>query len=178
MTPEELASQLVTDFPELNLTSRVDKGHAVVDVSTDRLVALMTAMKERPEYGFAMLMDLTAVDWFEQRDIRFDLVYHLYSVEHNHRLRVKVQVGEIQHAPSLTKLWPIADWFEREVWDLYGIRFDGHPNLKRIMMYEEFKGHPLRKDYPYNKTQPLIEESWPVRNLQIHMKEAGKIHRP
>jgi len=178
MTPETLISQLTQDFPELGLSVRVDKGHAVVDVAVEKLSLLMQAMKDRPEYDFAMLMDLTAVDWFEKRSVRFDLVYHLYSVEHNHRLRVKVQVGESQHAPTSTKLWPIADWFEREVWDLYGIRFDGHPNLKRIMMYEEFKGHPLRKDYPYDKRQPLIEESWPVRNLQIHMDEAKKIHRP
>jgi NADH/F420H2 dehydrogenase subunit C len=150
----------------------------VAEVAAEKILALMQGLKENRDYDFAMLMDMTAVDWFEKRAPRFDVVYHLYSVEHNHRLRIKVTIEDGQHVPSLTKLWPIADWFEREAWDLYGIKFDGHPNLKRILMYEEFKGHPLRKDYPYDKRQPLIAETWPSRPLQIHMKEAEKIHRP
>lgn len=72
-------------------------------------------------------------------------------------MRVKVRIdGKDAVVPSATKLWAVANWFEREVWDMFGIRFDGHPDLKRILMYEEFAGHPLRKDYPYNKRQPLI----------------------
>ena len=88
---------------------------------------------------------------------RFEVVYHFFSLPIRHRLRLKVRVEEsdmIVH--SLTSLWASANWFEREVWDMYGIRFQGHPNLKRILMYEEFQGHPLRKDYPINKRQPLI----------------------
>lgn len=88
---------------------------------------------------------------------RFEVVYHLYSLEKNHRLRVKVPVEENDCVvPTATDLWAAADWFEREAWDMFGIRFDGHPHLKRILMYEEFVGHPLRKDYPVNKRQPLI----------------------
>lgn len=178
MSPEELISRLVTDLPNLGLVCREDKGHAVAEVAPDKLLSLMQAMRDLPNYGFALLMDLTAVDWLEIRKPRFDVVYHLYSVEHNHRLRVKVAVEDGQHIASLAKLWPVADWFEREVWDLYGIKFDGHPNLKRILLYEEFKGHPLRKDYPYDKRQPLEPETWPVRKIQVRMKEAEKIHRP
>lgn len=178
MLPEELVSRLVTDLPKLNLVCRVDKGHAVVEIAPAKLPDLLLFLKDTPDYAFAMFLDLTAVDWFEKRSTRFDVVYHLYSVEHNHRLRIKLQVDDGEAVPSATKLWPVADWFEREVWDLYGIKFAGHPNLKRIMMYEEFKGHPLRKDYPYDKRQPLIEESWPVRKIQVKMKEATKIHRP
>ena len=178
MSPEELASRLVIDFPDFGLQARVEHDHAVVEVAPERIAALLEALKSHADHDFAMLMDLTAVDWFEKRAVRFDLVYHLYSVNHNHRLRVKAAIAENQHAPTVCRLWPIADWFEREVWDLYGIKFDGHPNLKRLLTYDEFKGHALRKDYPYNKTQPLIEESWPARSIQIHMKEAGKIHRP
>ena len=88
---------------------------------------------------------------------RFEVVYHFYSIPHRHRLRLKVPVAAADaQVPSLTALWPSADWYEREVWDMFGIRFQGHPNLKRILMYEEFEGHPLRKDYPVNLRQPLI----------------------
>ena len=88
---------------------------------------------------------------------RFAVVYHCYSIDHKHRLRLVVPVEETEaELDSLTPLWAAADWLEREVWDMYGIRFSGHPNLKRILMYKEFEGHPLRKDYPVNKRQPLI----------------------
>jgi NADH-quinone oxidoreductase subunit C len=88
---------------------------------------------------------------------RFVIVYHLFSLSLKHRLRVEVPVEEEDpEVDSLTSLWPGADWLEREVWDMFGIRFRGHPNLTRILMYEEFVGHPLRKDYAVNKRQPLI----------------------
>ena len=88
---------------------------------------------------------------------RFEVVYHFYSHALKHRFRLKVPVEEgAAEVDSLTSLWASADWFEREVWDMYGIRFRGHPNLKRILMYSQFEGHPLRKDYPVNRRQPLI----------------------
>ena len=88
---------------------------------------------------------------------RFAVVYHFFSLPLKHRLRVEVAVEEADaEIDSLTSLWPGADWLEREVWDMFGIRFRGHPNLKRILMYDGFSGHPLRKDYPVNKRQPLI----------------------
>jgi NADH-quinone oxidoreductase subunit C len=91
---------------------------------------------------------------------RFVVVYHFFSLPLKHRLRLEVPVGEVDEAEpevdSLSSLWAAADWLEREVWDMFGIRFRGHPNLKRILMYDEFVGHPLRKDYPVNKRQPLI----------------------
>ena len=88
---------------------------------------------------------------------RFDVVYHLYSSPHNRRLRLKVPLTAADASvPSLTGLWKSADWFEREAWDMFGVTFTGHPNLKRLLMYESFKGHPLRKDYPVRKRQPLI----------------------
>jgi NADH-quinone oxidoreductase subunit C len=90
-------------------------------------------------------------------DARFVLVYHFFSLSLKHRLRVEVPVEEDDpEVDSVTSLWAGADWLEREVWDMFGIRFRGHPNLKRILMYEEFVGHPLRKDYAVNKRQPLI----------------------
>jgi len=97
--------------------------------------------------------------WTRQVDdtFRFDVVYHFYSLAHNHRLRLKVPLTEADPVvDSLTGLWQSANWFEREVWDMFGIRFRGHPHLTRILMYESFEGHPLRKDYPVNKRQPLL----------------------
>ncbi|MCI0534690.1 MAG: NADH-quinone oxidoreductase subunit C, partial [Verrucomicrobiales bacterium] len=88
---------------------------------------------------------------------RFDVVYHFLSSALNHRLRVKVPLTAADPVvDSLADLWRVANWFEREVWDMFGIQFKGHPDLRRILMYEEFKGHPLRKDYPARKRQPLI----------------------
>jgi NADH-quinone oxidoreductase subunit C len=103
-----------------------------------------------------MLIDLTAVDYLGQVP-RFELVYHLLSLRHGHRVRIKARVAE--EAPEIdtaTPVWPAANWMEREVWDLYGIRFRGHPDPRRLLLYEEFEGHPLRKDYPKEKRQPLI----------------------
>jgi NADH-quinone oxidoreductase subunit C len=102
-------------------------------------------------------MDLTAVDYLDRGGPRFEVVYHFYSMPFNRRLRVKALVSEEDcELDTVVRLWPGADWYEREVWDMFGIRFKGHPHLKRILMYEEFKGHPLRKDYPVNKRQPLV----------------------
>lgn len=111
----------------------------------------------RDELGFEMLLDLTVVDWLGKREPRFDVVYHFYSLQHNLRLRVVVQLREEQaELPTLTGLWKAADWYEREAWDLYGVRFAGHPDLRRLLLYDQFKGHPLRKDYKMKARQPLI----------------------
>ena len=92
---------------------------------------------------------------------RFEVVYHLYSSRRNERLRLKVPLAAAHpEVDSLTGLWEAANWFEREVWDMFGIRFAGHPGLRRILLYEGFEGHPLRKDYPVNKRQPLIGPSY------------------
>ncbi len=103
-----------------------------------------------------MFMDLTCVDRLS-RTPRFDLVMHLYSVDKKHRVRLLAGLPEDKpEVQSVVDLWPAANWFEREVYDLYGIRFAGHPALQRLLMYPEFQGHPLRKDYPKDKRQPLL----------------------
>ena len=123
----------------------------------NRIKDFFKYLKDDPKLDFNFLMDLTAVDYLHRKPQRFEVVYHLFSLKHNHRLRVKIPVDEDDCTIfSLTPLWKTANWYEREVWDLYGIRFSGHPDLRRILLYEEFKGHPLRKDYPINKRQPLI----------------------
>jgi NADH-quinone oxidoreductase subunit C len=99
---------------------------------------------------------VTAVDYLGSVP-RFEVVYHLYSSSRNHRLRLKVRVPEdAPRVPSVTSVWRGANWLERETYDMYGIRFDGHPNLTRIYLYPEFEGHPLRKDYPKERRQPLV----------------------
>jgi NADH-quinone oxidoreductase subunit C len=117
--------------------------------------------RDEPDLRFDLLADLTAVDYvkFPGREDgpRFEVVYHLYSVVHNHRVRLKVRVEEDDAVvETASGLWPIANWLEREVWDMFGIRFAGHPDLRRLLLYEEFVGHPLRKDYPVDRRQPLI----------------------
>ena len=106
-----------------------------------------------------MASDLTCVDRYS-REPRFDVVLHLYSVERKHRVRLYAGVPEDDCSlDSAVSIWPGLNWFEREAYDLYGVRFQGHPDLRRILMYPEFVGHPLRKDYPKEKRQPLIRRS-------------------
>ena len=135
------------------------RGDETVVVKKSALFEMMKFLKEDSELDFNILMDLSAVDYlkFGETRPRFEVVYHLYSLDKNHRIRIKAPVEEKDPGvPTVTGLWPAADWYEREVWDMFGIRFEGHPNLKRILMYEEFAGHPLRKDYTVNKRQHLI----------------------
>ena len=130
-------------------------------VTRDALPGALAFCRDQPELAFDMLMDLTAVDYLKfpgrEDGPRFEVVYHLYSVAHNHRVRIKTRVDEDDAVvTSAVPLWPIANWFEREVWDMFGVRFAGHPDPRRLLMYEEFVGHPLRKDYPIDRRQPLI----------------------
>ena len=114
----------------------------------------------RDDLAFNMLTDLTVVDRAPlDKSPPLELVAHFYSIPRNHRLRVKVPVsGRRPEVSSLTPLWKNANWLEREAWDMFGIRFAGHPDLKRILLYSEFEGHALRKDYPLRKRQPLVTE--------------------
>jgi NADH-quinone oxidoreductase subunit C len=139
------------------------RGDDTVIIRPAALKTVAKFLKTSPDLDFDYLMDLTAVDYLFfaggriQKPFRFEVVYHFYSLSKNHRFRLKVAVDEkTPEVETLTDLYASANWYEREVWDMYGIKFSGHPNLKRILMYEEFKGHALRKDYPFNKRQPLI----------------------
>ena len=131
-------------------------GQDTVIVSRSALVKLARFLKEEPELPYNYLMDLTAVDYFKRKP-RFEVVYHFLSLKNRFRVRVKVPVGEPDpELDSLVSLWPSANWYERVVYDMFGIKFQGHPNLKRILMYPEFEGHPLRKDYPIDRRQPRV----------------------
>ena len=114
-------------------------------------------LKDRLGYDF--LSDITAVDYWQKKPLRFEVVYQLVSLPNRRRLRVRVSVPEEDAVvESLTPLWRGANFLEREVWDLYGIRFTDHPDLRRILLYDEFQGHPLRKDYPVNLCKPRVPE--------------------
>ncbi|OGX38418.1 MAG: NADH dehydrogenase [Omnitrophica WOR_2 bacterium RIFCSPHIGHO2_02_FULL_68_15] len=156
--PVPLSEQLRARFPEAVIATHQQAGDDTAVVRRESLRAVAQHLRDEPELAFNVLMDLTAVDGLKLGAAsRFEVVYHFYSLEQNRRLRLKVPVEEQDPTvDSLADLWPSANWFEREVWDMFGIRFRGHPSLKRLLMYEEFSGHPLRKDYPVNRRQPLI----------------------
>ena len=137
------------------------RGDHTAVVTRDAIVEALTYLRDEPDLRFDLLSDLTAVDYLRypgrEDGPRFDVVYHLYSIPHRHRVRLRVPVEQDDPVvPTATTLWPIANWLEREVWDMFGIRFHGHPDLRRLLLYEEFQGHPLRKDYPIERRQPLI----------------------
>lgn len=133
------------------------RGDQTVTVDKSINTDLLQWLRDDPGMDMCFLMDLTCVDYMDRKQARFEVVYHLFSLQHNHRVRIKCPVDEEDCAiETVAPLFKSANWYEREVWDLYGVRFINHPKLKRILLYEGFKGHPLRKDYPVNKRQPLI----------------------
>lgn len=137
-------------------STSAERGDLCAGVDAARIAEVSRFLLENEATRFEMLSDLCAVDYLGETP-RFEVVYHLYSVEHNHRLRLRARVPEHPcQIDSVVSVWPAANWMEREVWDLYGIRFRNHPDLRRILLYEEFDGFPLRKDYPKEKRQPLV----------------------
>ncbi|MDZ7373048.1 MAG: NADH-quinone oxidoreductase subunit C [candidate division KSB1 bacterium] len=145
-------------FGEKVLDVYTFRGDTVVVLDRSVNVEACQLLRDDPQLQFNFLMDLTAVDYLGfNRKPRFEVVYNLYSLANNLRLRLRVPVPEEDPiVRTVSHLWKAANWAEREVWDMFGIRFEGHPNLKRILLYEEFEGHPLRKDYPVNRRQPLV----------------------
>jgi NADH-quinone oxidoreductase subunit C len=159
-----LIEKLKERFADAIVAVQNEHGDETVTVSRDVQADFFRALRDEPDFEFNMLVDVTAVDWLDRKP-RFDVVYHLNSLTRGHRLRVKVGVDAADAwVPSLTSLWGSADWLERECFDMYGISFKGHPDLRRILMYDSFEGYPLRKDYLYNKRQPIVEEIDPVVN--------------
>jgi NADH-quinone oxidoreductase subunit C len=141
--------------PEI-VATHSDFGDDTASVRRGRIVEILAFLRDDPELLFDFAMDLTGVDHLGEEP-RFEVVYHLYSLEKKHRVRIKVRLPEDDPAiDTAVSVWPGIDWYEREAFDMYGIVFRGHPNLKRILMYEGFQGHPLRKDYPKDRRQPTI----------------------
>ena len=129
-------------------SAKLDHGELIVWVEPGTIVETCTILRDIAETQFNFLSDIPCIDWYPSEP-RFEVVYHLLSHSRKARVRVKVKLdAEDANVDSLTQLWAGADFFEREIYDLFGVRFQGHPNLKRIMMPEDWEGHPLRKDYP------------------------------
>lgn len=131
----------------------------IVYVSKDALIDVLRELKEGSESQYDFLADLTATD--EEIEPRFEVVYNLASTTTSARIRVKVRVREGEDVPTATVLWTGANWVEREVWDMYGVKFAGHPDLRRILMDERWEGYPLRKDYPLRKYQ-IFPDTQPI----------------
>ncbi len=134
--PDSVAS--VSDF----------RGELTLEITPHSLLAVCSFLRDDPSFSFLFLSDVTGVDRFPQ-DPRFEINYHLLSIAHSRRLRLKLRIPFSNPvAPSVTSIWPTANWHEREIFDLFGIRFDGHPDLRRLLLPDEWEGYPLRKDFP------------------------------
>jgi NADH-quinone oxidoreductase subunit C len=145
-TPLDALAAIVGGLPGVTATE-IEHGELVAHAGREGLAALMLALRDDPRTAFEQVMDICGVDWPERAE-RFDVVYNLLSVSLNQRLRVIVRTDETQPVPSVCTVWPVATWWEREAWDLYGIIFSGQPDLRRILTDYGFEGHPLRKDFP------------------------------
>lgn len=147
-------SESIVDFHE-------HRGDETVLVKQESLYEILKFAKEDSSLKFDSLMDICGVDYLGQTP-RFELVYHLYSIALNHRIRIKSRIPEENlMVPSAIPIWKSADWFERETYEMFGIKFEGHPHLKPLLLFEGFEGHPLRKDYPIERRQKIPE---PIEN--------------
>ena len=143
----EIAEALESAHPGVSSRCRVANGELTVTIEPSDLLAVVRTLRDDPKLAFVSLIDICGVDW-PSRAERFEVVYHLLSPTQNLRVRLKLSLAEGGAPPSLAEVFPAADWMEREVYDLYGVFFDGHPDLRRILTDYGFDGHPLRKDFP------------------------------
>ncbi len=144
---QELATYIETKRPDCVLEWSVANDELTVNVAPASLVSFSEFLKTDATCRFSTMIDMTAVD-YPTRDMRFDVVYHFLSMYQNHRIRIKVAIREEETVASLVDIYPAANWFEREIFDMFGILFTGHPDLRRILTDYGFRGHPLRKDFP------------------------------
>jgi len=156
MEEKKVISKLKEKFTDRIKETASDFGDDTVTIDRDFLAELVQFLKQKP-YEYTMLLDITCVDYLG-REPRFEMVYHLLSLSAKHRLRIKVPLSETNLSiESMNSIWKNANWLEREVYDMFGVRFYGHPDLRRLFMYDGFEGFPLRKDYPLRKSQPRIK---------------------
>ena|SRR5437667_8829905 len=164
--PEPWSSPLVDElhkrFPGALSDALIFRNQPSMTVAKESLIALSEHLKSQEGGGYTFLTDETAVD-YPKRPKRFEIIYQLYSFKLNHRLRLKVLAAEGERIPSVVRVWPTANWLEREVYDMFGIEYEGHPDLKRILLPDEWTGHPLRKDYDILKQ----DDAWVQANLHI-----------
>jgi NADH-quinone oxidoreductase subunit C len=150
-------------------------GDWTIIVPAAQLLEVARHLRDAPDAAFDLCSDVTATDWPPRLSGRFDVVYVLYSTRHRHRLRVKTIVAETQPLPSVTSVWPSANWLEREIYDMFGVNFAGHPDRRRILMPEDWQGYPQRKDYPLEGPGELLMEN-PLDWLKLRQaKEEAEI---
>ena len=152
----ELGATIVKALPGAAADYSVALGELTIRAEARDIVKVVTFLRDDPRCQFWSFIDITAIDW-PSRERRFDVVYHLLSPKQNLRIRIKVETDEATPVPSLIAIFPGADWFERETYDLYGVLFSGHPDLRRILTDYGFSGHPLRKDFPLTG---FVEVRW------------------
>jgi NADH-quinone oxidoreductase subunit C len=151
-------------FPDAVLATHSRLGNDTVVLDRDHLLDVARFLAEDDATKMNLLRDVTAVDYLHRMP-RFEVVYILYSIEHKHMLTLRVPLDEDDvKLPTVSSVWGVASWLEREVFDMYGMIFTGHPDLRRVLMYEEFEGHPLRKDYATQASQPRTELLAPERD--------------
>jgi len=139
--------KLQEKFPASVLEVTTFRGEVTITVSKGEIFEICKFLHSDPDLQFHLLTDLCGLDFFPQTP-RFGVVYHLCSLKNNQRLRLKTRVGEMESIPSVELIWKVANWYEREAYDLFGIRFENHPDLRRILLWDGYEGYPLRKDYP------------------------------
>ncbi len=157
-TPPAFVSTLIAACPDAVLATSYWVGDWTLIVAAPALLAVAQHLRDADDARFDACADITATDW-PPRAERFDVVYCLYSTVHRHRIRLKVRRADGAPIDSVTGVWPAAGWLEREVFDMFGVRFEGHPDLRRILMPEEWQGHPQRKDYPLEGPGELLLEN-------------------
>jgi len=146
-------------FPEAVLEVREFRGEITVVIPKDKLLQVCAFLRDDPALNYNFLSDLTSLDFFEKKQPRFEVNYHLLSHANRGRVRLKIAVAKGEKVPSVTGIWSTANWHEREVYDLMGIEFENHPDLRRILTPDGWIGHPLRKDYPLTYEEPQFTHS-------------------
>jgi len=160
LNPKDIAEKIKEQFPDQVIDTAEFRDQVAVIVKRDKIVEICRYLHDDPHLSLDHLQDVTAVDYLNKKDVRFEVVYNLYSIKYHHKIRIRAQVPENDpEIDSVVPIWAGANWHERECFDMFGIVFTGHPDLRRILLPEDWEGHPLRKDYPLKGPEP--EKDWP-----------------
>jgi len=144
---QDVLNHITAELGEAVISSNLNNGEVTIEIRRRDIADVLTFMRDEPSLKFTTLIDICGVD-YPARERRFDVVYHLLSMPHNHRIRIKLSTDVDTAVHSVISVYPAADWYEREAFDMYGIAFDQHPDLRRLLTDYGFEGHPLRKDFP------------------------------